>query len=94
MDLIDKYLIEANKEYIHVIDDNGEFNVMHSVHNSPQLGGQVMKTFKSKKKAIEFAFKIQKKEIILSWKQKGNRATGATWSKEGIHATVRQLKGK
>lgn len=88
MNLVEKYLGES-KQYIHIVDDNGEFSVIHSVHNEPSMGGQQLKSFKNKKKAVEFAFKIEKDEVIFSWKKKGNK-----WTDKEIHTKLSKLRGK
>jgi hypothetical protein len=82
MDLIDKYLGEAKDSYLHIVDDGEEINVIHSVHDSPNLGGQEIKSFDDKKKAIDFAIKMSlpHKDTIMSWKKIGFGAK-AKWKR-------------
>lgn len=90
MDLIDKYLGEkvdhtksygAGKggEFVHLYKDEDGWNITHSIHNTPQSGGQVIKTLKSEKEAVKLAEKLAKKwnATLARWNKKGFRFTSA-----------------
>lgn len=85
MDLLDKYLGESlgkgdwagEKSFVHLYKDNDGWNVVHSIHNTPQMGGQVIKTLDKEKEAVKLAEKLAKK-----WK-----ATLARWNKKGFRFT-------
>lgn len=76
-------ILEASKEFIHIVEDGGEFNAIHSVHDHPRLGGQQLKAFKDRKKAIQTMLKTKKKnEVVMTWKKVGHGAQ-AQWLKGG-----------
>lgn len=82
MDLIEKYLGEAKGEYIHIINSNNEWEVMHSSHNHPSMGGQVLKTFNNGGDAVKFARKtFSSIKGVKIWKQTGHGAN-AKWKDE------------
>lgn len=57
-----KYLIEANKEFLHVLKDRqGKWFVMHSGMKEPRFGGQQLKGKMTEKEADAFAKKFAKK---------------------------------
>ncbi len=89
MELIDKYLGEAKDSgYLHVIEDSGEFDVVHTVHDHPRMGGQQLRSFKDRKKAVQWALKTKKKnEIVITWKKVG-QGYRAEWLRGGTYTKL------
>ena len=85
MDLIDKYIGEkkdfnhskaygsGSKEFVHLYKDQDGWNVVHSIHNTPQMGGQVLKSFDDETEAKKLAEKLAKKwgATLSKWIKKG-----------------------
>lgn len=75
MDLVEKYMGTAF--FIHVKPEGNKFEVIHSsLKDVNQGGGQVLRAdFTDKKKAIEFARKMSRKnkELLIIWKKVGNK---------------------
>lgn len=92
MDLVEKYIGEG-KSYVHVIEDDGEHNLVHSTHDHPRLGGQQLKSFKGvsanvRRQAVQFALKNKKKdEIVMTWKKVG-QGYRAEWLKGGTYTKL------
>lgn len=89
LDRIDKYIIEkvdhlssygsGSKEFVHLYKDNDGWAIVHSIHNTPQMGGQRIETLKDETEAKKLAEKLAKKwqATLAKWIKKGNRFVSA-----------------